>query len=46
MIQWLTRILKYLKVFFRCIVYFTDLADEDTASSELDTSITDEITQV
>lgn len=46
MIQWLTRILKYLKVFFRCIVYFTDLADGDTASSELDTSITDEITQV
>lgn len=45
MIQWLTRILKYLKV-LRCIVYFTDLADGDTASSELDTSITDEITQV
>lgn len=45
-IQWLTRILKYLEVFSTCIIYLTDLADGDTASSELDTSITDEITQV
>lgn len=38
--------LKYLEVFSTCVVYLTDLADGDTASSELDTSITDEMTQV
>lgn len=46
MIQWLIRIFKYLKVFFRCIVYFIDLVDGDIVSFEFDIFIIDEIIQV
>lgn len=46
MIQWLIRIFKYLKVVFRCIVYFIDLVDGDIVSFEFDIFIIDEIIQV
>lgn len=46
MIQWLIRIFKYLKVFFRYIVYFIDLVDGDIVSFEFDIFIIDEIIQV